>query len=47
MSQVWKALSGLLHLSTLSFHETDHQEGPVAAISDKQVRLPSELLLLG
>ncbi|CAM9895317.1 unnamed protein product, partial [Ectocarpus sp. 12 AP-2014] len=33
--QVWKALSAVLHLSTLEFHEADHQEGPVAAISDR------------
>eukprot|EP00904_Undaria_pinnatifida_P011109 jgi/Undpi1/7128/HiC_scaffold_22.g09602.m1 len=44
--QVWQALSGVLHLSTLSFHETDHQEGPVAAISDKAA-LSTTASLLG
>lgn len=34
---MWQALSAVLHLSSLSFHETDNQEGPVAAISDKAV----------
>lgn len=37
VKKVWKALSAVLHLSTLEFHETDHEEGPVAAISDRAV----------
>ncbi|CAN0192035.1 unnamed protein product, partial [Hapterophycus canaliculatus] len=40
--QVWQALSAVLHLSSLGFHEADHQEGPVAAVSDRAVRYPTE-----
>lgn len=41
--QVWKALSAVLHLSTLEFHEADHEEGPVAEISDRTVRSTVDL----
>ncbi|CAM9410394.1 unnamed protein product, partial [Sphacelaria rigidula] len=44
--QVWKALSAVLHLSTLQFSEADHQEGPVAAISDRET-LETTANLLG
>lgn len=37
--EVWQALSGVLHLSTVSFHETDHPEGPVAGVLDRKVSL--------
>eukprot|EP00903_Cladosiphon_okamuranus_P015046 g13919.t2 len=44
--QVWKALSAVLHLSTLEFHEADHEEGPVAEISERAT-LATVATLLG
>lgn len=34
---MWQALAGVLHMSELKIEEADHEEGPVAAITDREV----------
>lgn len=35
--QVWQALAAVLHMSNLNFDKVDHEQGEVAAISDRDV----------
>ena len=35
--QVWKMLASVLHISNLEFDKVDHEQGEIAAISDREV----------